>query len=61
MRVPVDLAELLRFVAPSQVDPLRHQAVRIFSGWEEVIGPRNEGVLPINTVSTALVSEPRTR
>jgi len=59
MHVPVDVAKLLRFVAPSQVDPLRHQAVSVFSGWEEVTFPRNEGMLPINEVSTALVGEPR--
>jgi len=60
MHVPVDFAELLRFVAPSQVDPLRHQAVSVISGWEEVGGPRNKGMLPVNAVSTAFVSKPRT-
>ena len=60
MHVPVDVAKLLRFVAPSQVDPLRHQAVSVFSGWEEVRSPRDEGMLPINAVSTALVNKPIT-
>ena len=59
MHVPVDLAELLRFVAPPQVDPLRHQAVGVISGWEEVGGPRDKGMLPVNAVSTVLVSKPR--